>query len=105
MMAMKAKKSGGQLTGLGELRNFAWLDMCNIHFAPCFQEIGQLTRLKVLRLGTNCFAENPFSEPLEPPNLNKCIHLQELMLECWCVLTFPDLSKLTSLRKVFFGGG
>jgi len=116
----KGYKSGGQLLGLGELRNLAWLNMRNIHFAPCFQEIGQLTGLKVLRLNTNCFdnkwysncfyesrdtnfsEEFPLSEPLEPPNLDKCIELRELVLECTCLVSFPDLSKLTSLKKILF---
>jgi Leucine-rich repeat (LRR) protein len=99
-------KGGGKLIGLGELRILGWLELNNIHYIPCFEEIGQLTMLEVLRLDTKCDSigceKRPVSQRLELLNLDKCIQLRELVLNCGCLKAFPDLSRLTSLRKVLF---
>ncbi|KAG0606394.1 hypothetical protein M758_9G137800 [Ceratodon purpureus] len=97
----------GKLIGVGEMRNLGWLDLENVHDAPCFEEIGHLTTLVVLRLNTSCSMLNCeegslTSRPLELLNLEKCIQLRELVLRCPCLKAFPDLSRLTSLRLVLF---
>jgi Leucine-rich repeat (LRR) protein len=99
-------KGGGKLIGLGELRILGWLELNNIHYIPCFEEIGQLTMLEVLRLDTKCDSigceKRPVSQQLEVLNLDKCFQLRELVLKCGCLKAFPDLSRLISLRKVLF---
>lgn len=95
-------KGGAVLIGVGELRNLGWLELSGIHYAACLEEIGRLTTLQVLRLMRTC--QYTCSQPLELPNVDKCIHLRELVLDCHCLKAFPDLSKMTSLRKVIFNG-
>jgi hypothetical protein len=101
---------GGTVIGLGELRNLGWLELTGIHCsASCFLEIGYLTELQVLRVATQCF--DPYdllrsvrlcSPPSELLNLSRCIKLQELEVRCECLMAFPDLGRMRSLRRALF---
>ena len=98
------------MNGLGELSNLAWLDLVNIKCTPGLREIGRLKELQMLRLVTVCSGDSlmlPYrttgdSQALELPNLDKCIRLKELVVECGCLKALPDLRGMTSLITASF---
>ncbi|KAG0556582.1 hypothetical protein KC19_11G064700 [Ceratodon purpureus] len=89
--------------GIEGMRKLVWLRWSGSSFShPCFPDMSLLKSLRVLELVGAW--DSPESLLSSLPGLEECVHLFELTL--WGhpqLLAFPDLSRMVSLQKVWFG--
>ncbi|XP_073386640.1 disease resistance protein Roq1 isoform X2 [Physcomitrium patens] len=105
------------LEGLELLRSLDAYDCSRLSKLPGLQALKYLTYLRLtdVPIRNKTLDHLPVSlkhlhlqghmELYRPPNLDHCTNLRELTLQlCPEMFMFPDLSKLSSLRKIFFSG-
>ena len=102
-LVVRAERS--TVIGLGKMRYLAWLDLEGIHCGPVLGEIGCLIEVQMLRVKGCCSSESSSWDIKIGPagvqlNMEKCVNLQEIVVECHCLHAVPDLGEMKTLRKV-----